>query len=244
MAPDAHWRWLKEELYSHSVRLGQEILERELKRFGCRVEVDDLETLAAELGMPDGEHVYAGIGSGDLSVSRVVNRLIPNPPKRRIRRLLRDRRGIRIQGMDDRMIHFGKCCTPIPGDEIIGLVTRGRGISVHRTDCPNISVIAEDPERLMAVEWDLNEEQSFTIQLRVRSGDRKYLLSDISKVISDTGANIQSSSTKTAEYHAEQTFWIDVKDTRQLKSLIKSVGKVKGVSEVRRVDDPLLPLTL
>ena len=221
-------RWLKEELHSHSVRLGQEILERELKRYRYRVEVEDLETVAAELGIPDGEHVYAGIGSGDLSVSRVVNRLIPNPPKRRIRPLLRGRKGIRIQGMDDLMIHFGKCCTPIPGDPIIGLVTRGRGISVHRTDCPNMSDITEDPERVMAVGWDLEEEQSFTIQLRVRSGDRKYLLSDIAKVISDTGANIQSSSTKTADYHAEQTFWIDVRDTRQLKSVIKRVAGSKG----------------
>ena len=137
------------------------------------------------------------------------------------------------------MIQFGKCCMPIPGDPIVGLITRGRGISVHRTDCPNISRITEDPDRILAVEWDLGEEQAFTVQLMVRSSDRKYLLSDISRVISDTGANIQSSSTRTSGHQAEETFWIDVRDARQLEAMTEKLMDVDGVLEVRRVDEPL-----
>ena len=241
-AKQAVRRWLKEEQFAHSVRLGQEILERELRRYRHRVESDTLDELAEDLGVADAEHLYAGIGSGDLSVSGVVNRLLPERPKRRIRfPRLRNRRGIRIQGMDDMMIHFGKCCTPIPGDSIIGLVTRGRGISVHRADCPNAADITEHPDRLLAVEWDVEDEQAFTVQLLVTGNDRKYMLSDIARVISDTGANIQRTSAQTQQHVVEDTFWIDVKNTRQLQSLMKKISQLDGVTHVHRVDQPDLP---
>ena len=230
-------RWLKEEQFSQSVRLGQEILEHELKRYRHRAGSEALEELAADLNLADTEHLYAGIGSGDLSVSRVVNRLVPNPPKRRVKPLIRDQRGIRIQGMHDMMIHFGKCCTPIPGDPIIGLITRGRGLSVHRTDCPNFADLAEDPERLTPVAWDLEEEQAFTVQLLVRGQDRKYFLSDVTRIISDTGANIVSCETRTLAHMVEETFWIDVHDSRQLQKVVRKLRGVEGVTEVQRVDE-------
>ena len=233
-------RWLREEQFSHSVRLGQDILERELKRYRPRLESGALDELAEELGLADSEHLYAGVGSGEMSVSSVVNRLVPNPPKRRIRPLFRDRGGIRIQGRNH-MIHFGKCCTPIPGDRIIGLITRGRGVVVHRTDCPNMADYAEEADRLTVVEWDIDEERSFTVQLLVTGTDRTYLLSDITKEISDIGANIQASQSRTVQHLVEDTFWIDVTDARQLRSLMKSLGKLDGVNEVRRVDDQTPP---
>ncbi len=238
-ARQAIHRWLREEQYAHSVRLGQEILERELRKYRHRIKSDALEGLAEEFGLTDSEHLYARIGSGDLSVGRVVSQLFPEKPKRRLRfPLLRDRRGIRIQGIDHLMIHFGKCCTPIPGDPVIGLITRGRGISVHRTDCPNIGDIAEDPDRIASVEWDIEEEQAFTVQLQVKGTDRKYLLSDVARAISDAGANIQSSAARTTQNTAEETFWVDIKDTRQLQTLMRGLSNVEGVTDVRRVDDP------
>ena len=238
-ARQAIHRWLREEQYAHSMRLGQEILERELKKYRHRGKSESLERLAEEFDLTDSEHLYARIGSGDLSVGRVVNQLFPEKPKRRVRfPLLRDRRGIRIQGIDHLMIHFGKCCTPIPGDPVIGLITRGRGISVHRTDCPNIADIAEDPDRIASVEWDIEEEQAFTVQLLVKGSDRKYLLSDVARAISDSGANIQSSSARTMQNTAEETFFVDIKDTRQLQNLMRRLTQVEGVTDVRRVDDP------
>ena len=239
-------RYFKEEQYAESVRLGQEILERELKRYHHSAESETLDELASDLGLADVEHLYAGIGSGDLSVSRVANQLVPDRPQRRVRPAARDERGIRIQGMHHMMINFGKCCTPIPGDPIIGLITRGRGLSVHRADCPNLSDLAEDPERLMTVDWDIDEDKAFTVQMRIRGNDRKYFLSDITRVISDTGANIVSCATKTAAHVAEETFWIDVHNTRQLHSMIKQLQGIEGVMEVARVDeahaiDPLAP---
>ena len=232
-------RWLKEEQFSQSVRLGQEILERELKRYRHRLGPEALAELAAELELADIEHLYAGVGSGDLSVNRIINRLMPNQPKRRVRPLFRDRRGIRIQGMHDMMIQFGKCCTPIPGDSIIGLITRGRGLSVHRTDCPNIADLAEDPERMTPVAWDLEEDQAFTVQLRVRGNDRKFFLSDVTRIISDAGANIVGCTTRTVAHLAEDTFWVDVNDTRQLQGLVKKLRVVEGVTDVQRVDESM-----
>ena len=238
-------RWLKEEQYAHSVRLGQEMLEREAKRYRSAPQSKDLDAVADELGYADGERLCAAIGSGDLSVVRVVNRLIPNRPRPQKRPALQDKRGIRIQGMNDMMINFAKCCTPIPGDSVIGLITRGRGVSVHRADCPNISASADEPERLLSVEWDLQEEHVFTVQLLVRSHDRKYLLSDISKVISDTGIDIRGASTRTVDHMAEQSFLIDVKNIQQLQTTIERLRKVRGVTEIERVDEPqILPALL
>ena len=230
-------RWFKEEQYAESVRLGQEILELELKNYQHSAKNETLDKLASNFGLADTEHLYAGIGSGDLSVSRVANQLVPDRPQRRVRPSTRDERGIRIQGMHHMMIHFGKCCTPIPGDPIIGLVTRGRGISVHRTDCPNLSDLAEDPERLMTVEWDIDQDKAFTVQMRIRGNDRKYFLSDMARIISDTGANIVSCATKTVAHVAEETFWIDVHNTRQLHSMISLLQAIEGVMEVTRVDE-------
>jgi GTP pyrophosphokinase len=227
-------RWLREERRLQSIRLGQEMLERELKRYRLAPSAEVLDKAAAELGLGDSQHLYGALGSGDFSLSRVVHRLVPKPRPTRIQPRVRDKRGIRIQGIDDLMIQFAKCCNPIPGDHVLGLVTRGRGISVHRTDCPNLTDLADDPDRLMAVEWDMAEEQAFTVQLLVASNDRKYLLSDISRAISDTGANITGSQTRTDGDLAQQSFWIDVRDARQLETLVQRIGQVEGVREVSR----------
>lgn len=237
--------WLKEEQHAHSVHLGQEMLERELKRYRQPLSAESLEKLAREFSLVDGEQVLAAIGQGDLSVNRVVNRLLPQQPRRHTPPQIQDKRGIRIQGMDNMMIQFARCCSPAPGDTVLGLITRGRGISVHKADCPNIAEqMAVDPDRLLPVDWDLAEEQVFTVQLVVRSNDRKYLLSDISKTISDTGANIRSSTTHTADNWAIETFWVDVQDSKQLQELIRKVYQVEGVLEVRRgeVPQPRTPL--
>ncbi|MEE2627490.1 MAG: ACT domain-containing protein, partial [Candidatus Latescibacterota bacterium] len=196
----------------------------------------DLTTIANELDLPDTEHLYAALGSGDLSVGRLIGRLFPQQPKQSKSRK-QDKRGIRIQGMSDLMITFGKCCTPIPGDAIIGLITRGRGVTVHRTDCPNIGQISEEPERILQVNWDIENDQAFTVQLRVRSHDRKFLLSDISKALGDSGCNIQSATTRTLGEIAEQDFWVDVVDITHLQQSMEKANKIEGVLEVLRIDE-------
>ena len=225
-------RWLREEQYDHNVRLGKEALDRELK-----TDPPDLDAVAEEFGFSDVEHLCAALGNGDLSIGKVISRIAPPKPKRRALRP-QDRRDIRIQGMQNLMIRFGKCCGPIPGDEIVGLVTRGRGVTVHRTDCPNIGRISAEPDRLLAVEWELEDEPAFTVQLRTRSWDRTYLLADIARAISDTGSNICDSTTRTDGHIAEQDFWIDIADNEQLRQAIDQIEQIEGVLEVQRVDEP------
>ena len=229
-------RWLKDEQHAHSVCLGQELLDRELKRFPDATVKYDLTTVAKELGIPDTEHLYAALGSGDLSVGRLIGRLIPQQPKQSKSRK-QDKRGIRIQGINDLMMTFGKCCTPIPGDAIVGLITRGRGVTVHRTDCVNIGQISEEPERILQVNWDVENDQAFTVQLRVRSHDRKFLLSDISKALGDCGCNIQSATTRTVGQIAEQDFWVDVINITHLQQAMKKADEIEGVLEVLRIDE-------
>ena len=226
--------WLREEQYDHNVRLGKEALHRVLKP---SADPPDLKAVAGEFGFSEAEHLYAALGNGDLSIGKVISKIAPPKPKRRALRL-QDRRDIRIQGMENLMIRFGKCCGPIPGDEIVGLVTRGRGVTVHRTDCPNIGRISAEPDRLLTVEWELEDEPAFTVQLRTRSWDRTYLLADLSRAISDVGANIRDSTTRTDNGIAEQDFWIDVADNEQLRQAIDQIEHIEGVLEVLRVDEP------
>ena len=226
--------WLREEQYDHNVRLGKEALHRVLKP---SADPPDLNAVAEEFGFSEAEHLYAALGNGDLSIGKVISKIAPPKPKRRTLRL-QDRRDIRIQGMENLMIRFGKCCGPIPGDEIVGLVTRGRGVTVHRTDCPNIGRISAEPDRLLTVEWELEDEPAFTVQLRTRSWDRTYLLADLSRAISDVGANIRDSTTRTDSGIAEQDFWIDVADNEQLRQAIDQIEHIEGVLEVLRVDEP------
>ena len=229
-------RWLREEQYDHNVRLGKEALDRGLRTYRAD-DSPNLDAVAEEFGFSDAEHLYAALGNGDLSIGKVISRIAPPKPKRRALRP-QDRRDIRIQGMQNLMIRFGKCCGPIPGDEIVGLVTRGRGVTVHRTDCPNIGRISAEPDRLLAVEWKLEDEPAFTVQLRTRSWDRTYLLADIARAISDAGSNIRDSTTRADGHIAEQDFWIDVADNEQLRQAIDQIEQIEGVLEVQRVDEP------
>ena len=231
--------WLREDQYDHNVRLGKEALDRGLKPDQAGDPSPDLNAVAEEFGFSDAEHLYAAIGNGDLPIGKVISRIAPLKPKRRMLRP-QDRRDIRIQGMQNLMICFGKCCGPLPGDEIVGLVTRGRGVTVHRTDCPNIGRISAEPDRLLAVEWELGDEPAFTVQLRTRSWDRKSLLADISGTISSVGCNIRRSTTDTdIDGHiAEQDFWIDVADNEQLRQAIDQIEHIEGVLEVLRLDEP------
>lgn len=230
--------WLREEQYDHNVRLGKDELDRGLKSYRA-AGPPDLDAVAKEFGFSDAEHLYAALGNGDLSVGKVISRIAPLKPMRRAIRP-QDRRDIRIQGMKNLMIQFGKCCGPIPGDEIIGLVTRGRGVTVHRTDCYNIGRISAEPDRLLKVDWELDDEPAFTVYLRTRSWDRKSLLADISGAISTVGCNIRESTTRTDtdSYIAEQDFWIDVADNEQLRQAIDQIEHIEGVLEVLRVDEP------
>lgn len=228
--------WLREEQQDYNVRLGKEALDRRLKsqRAG---DPPDLKAVAAEFGLRDADDLYAALGNGNLSIGKVIGKIAPAKPKRRALRP-QDRRAVRIQGLPNLMVDFGRCCGPVPGDEIVGLVTRGRGVTVHRTDCHNIGRISAEPNRLQVAEWEAEDELTFTVQLRTRSRDRPNLLADIARAIGDAGLNIRDAATHVDGSIAEQQFSIHVTDNEQLRQIMDQIEGIKGVLEVRRVDEP------
>jgi GTP diphosphokinase / guanosine-3',5'-bis(diphosphate) 3'-diphosphatase len=228
-------RWIKEEHFSHSERLGRDMVERELKRHRRTVSQKQWVKVAEEMGYSEIGSLFAAIGSGEIPSARLLSLVLPPRPRRQTSPQSQDRRGILIQGMDDMAINFGKCCTPIPGDPVIGYLTRGRGVSVHRTDCPNLADLAGETERLIPVQWDWRDEQAFTVKLSIKGFDRPYLLSEIAQVVGDVGASIRSLNATTIENMAVDYLWVDVRDTAQLTNLSGALEKLKDVTEVKRI---------
>jgi len=236
-------RWLREEEYAHSVQLGQEMMERELRRSRLKPPEEALLDAARECGAADLEHLYAAIGSGEISVNKAMGKILPEQGRPGpsfgglFDRIRAEPKGVRIQGVDNLMISFAKCCNPVPGDGIIGLITRGRGVSVHRTDCPNIGQILGDGDRVVMVDWDIGEDQAFMAQIRIEAADRKHLLRDITAAMSEVGTNISGGELGTEDSMAYTTFTVDVKDLQQLRKLLRRIRKVKGVLNVERLDN-------
>jgi GTP pyrophosphokinase len=237
--------WLKGQQHSQSLTLGREMLDRELKkrRWGP-LSVHPLSRVAGEFGLPDVEHFYTALGSGDLSLQQVLGKLKPGgerkktihpAPGRRVgRRTGKAGRGVQIQGMDSLMIRFARCCQPIPGDDIVGFVTRGRGISIHRASCPNSVRLMAYPERQVAVEWDTSAEQSFPVIIEVVAQRRVDLLSDLTRVVSDMGADVRDATVKVEGEAFFGTFRIDVRNTRHLEKIMDRLRRVKGTEQVIR----------
>ena len=231
-------RWLREARYPHNVQLGRELIERQLQRSFDANHDGNIDGITGELGYSDSEHLYAAVGNGDLALERVISKLAPQQPRRRREKSM-PKHVVCIQSMDDVSFDFARCCAPIPGDSVMGRITQGRGISVHRTDCPNIIDVASETERLLNIEWNIENEGAFTVRLLIRSRDRKYLLSDITTALSDSDVNICGSTTQTVDDTAEQIFQVSVKNTRQLQDTIARAYQVDGVFEVQRLDSPL-----
>jgi guanosine-3',5'-bis(diphosphate) 3'-pyrophosphohydrolase len=238
-------RRLREGELAQSLELGHELLEREFKRHHHPYpDAEQLAQAAVALGVENAEHVVEGVGRGNLSAAQVLNRVHP-PEEReqplfdeeRVTRIRRDSvRGVRVEGHGNLMIRFAGCCNPVPGDGIVGVVTRGRGISVHRSDCMNL---VQDPgleERRVAVEWDVGKQETFLVGLEVNAQDRPNLLVDITGKISKTGTNIKSGSFDRDERDMLNRFHftLEVKNTEQLEEIMRQVRGVKGVQDVYR----------
>jgi GTP pyrophosphokinase len=226
------------------MRLGREMVERELKKRKAKIDLDPLlEEAAQDLGHTDASRLLTAIGSGSMPLSKVVNKLVPVEQKKRriplqdrLQRALKrnNQSGVRIQGLDNLMIRFARCCQPVPGDSITGIVTVGRGVSVHQSDCENLSPKRMAPDRLIEVSWDVGEDSAFPVQLVVSGHDRMNLLADISRAISDMGVNIQAGSFEGTNEYAHCTFVVEVRNLAHLDKIIKSIRRLGGVDRVER----------
>jgi GTP pyrophosphokinase len=239
-------RWIRTSQFEESVKLGREILERELRRAHLRIKIDtDLVEVAQELGYAELDKLLAAVGRGDVSHGKVVSRVTPQPESAAEKVIARGRElydsllrrsstGVRVAGVDNLMVSFARCCQPIPGDAIVGVVTRGRGVSVHRNGCTNLNDPNLGPERLIDVTWDVAPEQTFLVKLIIMASDRKNLLMDISKVLDLTNTNIQSGEFIAEHELATVTLVVEVRNLNKLEQILTAVRKVQGVQQIER----------
>ncbi len=144
--------------------------------------------------------------------------------------------GVKVKGIDDVLVRLARCCTPVPGDKIIGFVTRGRGVSVHRIDCPNASELLSAPERIIDVEWDLGTNTTFQVEIFVEALDRLRLLQDVTAALAESGVNILASSTTThRDGLVDMRFLFELGDLTRLDTVLREVRGTEGVFEARRM---------
>jgi GTP pyrophosphokinase len=236
--------WLRQRRLGDSVALGREMVEREIRRLRIKPTDKDVEELARGLGLEDADQLYARLAEGQLSLTQIMRKLGPeNPtfaerlaqgPLEAFGFTRRAVGGIRIHGIDNVMLHFARCCQPVPGDPVIGVVTQGRGVSVHRLDCPNTFDDRIPPERKVAVEWDTERGETFPVRLVVYGQDRTSLLADIAKAISSAQVNVRTAGMASEDKTAKGMFVVEVPHLAKLQEVMQAVRKVKGVSRVER----------
>jgi GTP diphosphokinase / guanosine-3',5'-bis(diphosphate) 3'-diphosphatase len=238
-------QWIRHEEETLSVGLGSDILAREIRR--RRLTMPDgaqLEQAGKTLGLADGKALETAIGRGDLAIGQVMRALFPTlteedlrEPKPTVfgRMLNRIRlgRGIRIQGIDGMLVRYAQCCQPVPGDPVVGYVTQGRGISIHRADCPNLLNLKEG-DRRVEIDWQEQEGESYAVRLVVTALDRRGLYADILQAISETGTNIRRADLHTKDGGAFGTVFVEVENLPHLAKVLKVVRRVKGVQAVDR----------
>jgi GTP pyrophosphokinase len=236
--------WLRQRRRVDSVALGREMLERELKRLKSKIDESQLAEAARALGLADVEQLYARLAEGQISITHVVRKLIPEKegfaerlakgPLEALGLARKPAGGVRIQGLDNVMLSFARCCQPVPGDRVIGIVTRGHGVSVHRQDCPNTFGGRVAPERKVSVEWDTAIGETFPVRLVVYGHDRTSLLADIAKEIAATQVNIRSAGMASEDRTARGVFVVEVPHLAKLQEVMRRIRKVQGVSRVER----------
>jgi len=241
-------QWVRQEEHARSLELGRELLEREVRRRRLSPPSDaQLERAATTLSIGSPEQLIAAIGRGDLAHGQVMRALYTDlsaealePPHPtgfgRLIQRLRLGRGIRVQGVDGLLVRYAQCCQPVPGDAVVGYVTQGRGISIHRSDCPNLLTIAAGAERRVEIDWQETAGETFVVRLSIRGEDRRGLYADICHAVSATGTNIRSAELTSKDALVRGAVLVEVENQAQLNKVLRGVRRVKGVMEVMRHD--------
>ncbi len=247
-------QWFSRERREDAIETGREELAKALRREGMPLQKvlgsSALVAVAASMNLSDADALYASIGEHQVSAQSIVQRLsrelrggepeqLPTTATTGVRAPRAGRRstaGVYVEGLDDVMVHLARCCTPVPGDQIVGFVTQGRGVSVHRSDCSNAAALSRrSQERLIEVEWDRGGEGVFVATVEVRAFDRSRLLADVSRVVSEHHLNIVAARTATApDRVSRMAFDVELADPTHLHSLISALKHLDGVFDAYR----------
>ncbi|MEU5437033.1 bifunctional (p)ppGpp synthetase/guanosine-3',5'-bis(diphosphate) 3'-pyrophosphohydrolase [Streptomyces sp. NPDC020719] len=254
--------WFSKERRDEAIEQGKDAIARAMRKQNLPIQRiltgDSLVTLAHEMRYPDISSLYAAIGEGHVAAQGVVQKLVQAlggeeaanediaesaPPSRgRSKRRANADPGVVVKGVEDVWVKLARCCTPVPGDPIIGFVTRGSGVSVHRADCVNVDSLSQQPERILEVEWAPTQSSVFLVAIQVEALDRSRLLSDVTRVLSDQHVNILSAAVQTSRDRvATSRFTFEMGDPKHLGHVLKAVRGVEGVYDVYRVTSARRP---
>ena len=245
--------FIKREERERSLKIGEELLDKELRKMGTTLKkmkkTEQMTKTATAFGFHKVEDLIATVGFGKYSPRQVLGRLFPAEEvadklgqvaevKAQVRKAKAKARkeGIVVDGLDDLMVRFAHCCNPLPGDEVVGIITRGRGISVHTEDCPNLEAESYDSDRIVEINWDDKAKVPRKVSIKITSEDIKGILAEMTGIISERNINITHADIRTSsDDRAINTFDVEVEDVSQLKALINSLTGVKGVISVERI---------
>jgi guanosine-3',5'-bis(diphosphate) 3'-pyrophosphohydrolase len=241
-------QWIKTQEKERSISLGREMCEKAFRKyrlnFNALIKTEKMQTVVENFGFKQTEDLIASVGYGKITPLQIIRKITPkeaaddtdaffNKIVAKDRRK-KDKGGVMVKGVDDILVRFGKCCQPVPGDPITGYITRGYGVTVHRTTCVNAMKL--NPERQIEVEWNQEMTESYPVKIVVRSLDRVGLLADVAANISKSGANILSANTETKENQTvDSYFTLSVQGTDHLTRVVESLKHVKQVLEVKRL---------
>ncbi len=249
-------QWFSKERRETAIEAGKEAIGRAMRKQGLPLQRmmsgESLLALAKDLRYPDVSALYAAVGEGHTAAQAVVQKLVQSlggvegaeediaeaavPTKLRGRPRTGTNAGVIVAGDSDVWVRLSRCCTPVPGDEIVGFVTRGHGVSVHRTNCPNIEQLRAEPDRLVEVSWSPGDDSVFLVAIQVEALDRPRLLSDVTRTLSDQHVNILSASVTTSrDRTAVSKFTFEMGDPKHLGHVLKAVRNIQGVYDVYRV---------
>ena len=244
-------QWFRKESYGENLAEGRELVEAELRRMG--MSNAELEGVADRFSLARLEDVFVAVGCGDLTVSQVVHaaermRSAKEEPTAEdlVTRALRRSRGgtrqeaddIRIEGVGNLMTSMARCCQPVPGDPVVGYVTRGRGVTIHREDCSNVlRWQTEENPRLLQVSWGREPASNYPVELLIRAFDRRELIKDISAILAASEVNVTDISSKLDEARDEVVIRLHarVRNYEQLSELLNRLGGIRNVMEARRL---------
>ncbi len=251
-------QWFSKERREEAIEHGKDAIARTMRKQGLPLQrllsSESLTALAQEMRYADISSLYAAVGEGHVSAQTIVERLVkslggaegtvedlaeatlPSPRETRGRARPAGDPGVVVKGVGDVWVKLARCCTPVPGDPILGFVTRGNGVSVHRGDCQNVSALAAQQDRIVDVEWAPTASSVFLVAIQVEALDRSRLLSDITRVLSDQHVNILSASvTTTRDRVAVSRFTFEMGDPKHLGHVLRAVRGVEGVFDAHRV---------
>jgi GTP pyrophosphokinase len=246
-------QWINLHEREEATEMGKKLLEKESRHFARglkKIPQADWNKLIADYGLSKLEDLYAAVGFGKYSARQVLGRLLGEPEKpaeqetedskptlvKTVKRMLGfGEAPLIVKGHDDLLVYRAKCCNPIPGDDIVGYITRGRGVAVHTRACPNVQNLMYQTERRIAVEWGSGNAATFPVQLSIRGKDRAGLLAEITAVISGAGSNIRSLESRPDRQNARIEASLEIVDRRQLETILVNIRKISGVFGVERV---------